>query len=313
MAAVILVLARTLHIGSAMFLVALPFFMLVMVSPVLTPETVGSHDSFCGRVIKWLWLTLILEAISGVVWFWFVTAQISEQSPWGMLAPSDLRTVLWETQFGQLWLGRAVGGSALGVVLCFVRRSRKVLPSNASLLHWLVLAISAVLLVSVAWAGHAAAGIHHRFLHLLADTLHLLIGAIWPMGLIPLTCFLRHIDSENQIVPVDREIKVLQRFSQTSLMAVLMLLATGFINSWLMIGSWEGFVTTTYGKLLLGKVFLVGIMIGLGACNRLCLLPRMQENPITFQTLRKTILAESGLALVVLLIVGVMGMTSPPS
>jgi putative copper export protein len=72
-------------------------------------------------------------------------------------------------------------------------------------------------------------------------------------------------------------------------------------------------ITTTYGRLLLSKVVVVGIMIGLGAFNRLYLLPRMQATPILFRTLRRTILAESGLALIVLFIVGTMGMTSPPS
>jgi putative copper export protein len=54
-------------------------------------------------------------------------------------------------------------------------------------------------------------------------------------------------------------------------------------------------------------------MVGLGALNRLHLLPQIQATPIMFQTLRRTILAESCLALVILIIVGIMGMTSPPS
>lgn len=306
MTTAVLVLARTLHIGSAMMLFALPYFRLVILRPILAADTAGSYQSFCRRIIKWLWMALIVEAISGGVWFWFVTAQMSDQSPWGLLDLADLNTVLEQTQFGQLWLGRMMVGVALGVVLSFGSR-------RSSSLNWLVLALGACLLITLAWAGHAAAGIHHRVLHLLADTLHLLMGAIWPMSLIPMTCFLWHIDRGNQNLPADREIKALQRFSQSSLIVVLILVMTGMINGWLMVGSWEALLTTTYGRLLLGKMLVVAIMIGLGAFNRLYLLPRMREGPGMFRALRRTILVESGLALVVLLIVGTMGMTSPPS
>jgi putative copper resistance protein D len=309
----LLVLARALHIGSAMMLVALPYFMRVTVGPVFAADTGESYPSFCQKMAKWLWVALILEAVSGAAWFWLTAAQMSDQSPWGMLDPAVLNTVLGQTQFGQLWLGRTVIGAALGVALYFVSRGKSASLTRPSFLHWLVLGISGVLLISLAWAGHAAAGIHHHGLHLLADTLHLLIGSVWPMGLIPLACFLWHLDRRQQPLSADREIQALQRFSQMSLIAVLILVATGFINGWLMVGSWEALVTTTYGRLLLGKVLVVAIMIGLGAFNRLCLLPQIQAAPVKFQTLRGTILAESGLALVVLMIVGMMGMTSPPS
>jgi putative copper resistance protein D len=313
MTTAVLVLARTLHIGSAMMLVALPYFMLVILKPIFAADTVESYKSFCRGVIRWLWVALILEAVSGFVWFWFVTAQMSDQSPWGILDEADLSAVLWQTQFGQLWLGRAAVGVALGVALCFVSRKKARASLQPSRLNWLVLATSGVLLITLAWAGHGASGIHYHVLHLVADTLHLLIGAIWPMGLIPMVCFLWYIHRGNQIVPADREIQVLQRFSQISLVAVLIIVVTGIINGWLMVGSWDALVTTTYGRLLLGKVVVVGIMIGLGAFNRLYLLPRMQADSILFRTLRRTILAESGLALVVLFIVGTMGMTAPPS
>ena len=313
MTTAVLVLARTLHIGSAMMLFALPYFMLVILGPAFIADTVKSYNLFCRGVIKWLWVALLLEAVSGFVWFWFVTAQMSGQSPWAILDSADLNTVLWQTQFGLLWLGRAAIGFALGVALYFASRKKALMSLKPSLLNWLVLALSGVLLITLAWAGHAAAGIHFRVLHLVADTLHLLIGAIWPMGQIPMAYLLWHIHKGNQFLPADREVKALQRFSQISLLAVLILIVTGIINGLLMLSSWEALVTTMYGRLLLGKVFIVAIMLGLGAINRFYLLPRMQADSILFLTFRRTILVESGLALVVLFIVGIMGMTPSPS
>jgi putative copper resistance protein D len=257
-----------------------------------------------------IWL---LEGISGFAWFWFVSAQMSDESPWSLLASDDLTTVLWQTQFGQLWLMRAIVGIALGFAFHLMSRRKVVQSLKPSFLDWLSLVISSVLLVSLAWAGHATSGIRFHALHLIADALHLLIGAVWPVGLVPLFCFLRHIYRGDIIVPVDHEIRILQGFSQISLMAVLSIVATGTINGWLMVGSWGALVTTPYGRLLLGKILIVGMMVFLGAVNRFLILPRLKTGPALFQTLRRMILVESGLALIVLLIVGVMGTTAPPS
>jgi putative copper resistance protein D len=303
MTTAILVLARTLHFGSAMMLFALPYFILVILRPVFSTGAVGSYPSFCRQMTKWLGIALGVEAISGGVWFWFIAAQKCHQSPWGALAPADLGTVLWHTPFGQLWLVRGGMGLALGVALCFALERKTLLPPRPSLLNGLIVAISGCLLITLAWAGHVAAGIHHQILHLLADTPHLLIGAIWPTGLVPMAYFLWHINQANRPLPTDREIKTLQRFSQTSLIAVLILVVTGSINGWLMIGSWENLVATTPGRLFLGKMLVVGAMIGLGAFNRLLLMPRIHELPAMFRTLERTVWAESCLALVVVFIV----------
>lgn len=304
MTTAILVLARTLHIGSAMMLFALPYFMLVILRPAFSEETIESYSGFCQKMTKWLGIALVFEAVSGAVWFWFVAAQMSNRSPGSMLAPSDLNLVLWQTPFGRLWVLRGVIGIVLGVALYLVWQRGTLLPPRPSRLNWLIVFLSACLLISLAWAGHVAAGLHHQILHLLADTPHLLVGAIWPVGLIPMAYFLWHIKKGSRRLPVEREIETLQRFSQSSLIAVSILVITGSINGWLMIGSWDNLVTTTYGRLLLSKLLVVAIMIALGAFNRLHLMPRIRDVPIIIRTLGRTIMAESCLALLVLFIVG---------
>ena len=124
------------------------------------------------------------------------------------------------------------------------------------------------------------------------------------MGLIPMACFLWQIKQANGLSPVDREVETLNRFSQTSLIAVLLLVVTGSVDAWLMIGSWQNLLTTNHGRLFLGKMLVVGVMIGMGAFCRLHLMPRIHDVPLMVRTLERTIWAESGLALVVVLIVG---------
>jgi copper resistance protein D len=304
MTTAVLVLARTLHIGGAMMLFSLPFFMLIILRPAFSVDTTESYTSFCQKMTKWLGVALWMEIVSGAIWFWFIAAQRCHQSPWSFLGMADLNAVLWQTQFGQLWLVRGGSGVALGVVLYFVSRRETLLPATFSLLNALVVMASGILLISLALAGPVVAGIHRQILHLLADTPHLLIGAIWPTGLIPMAYFLWHVTRDHRPLPSVREVATLQRFSKASLIAVIVLIVTGSINGWLIVGSWENLVTTAYGRLLLIKMSVVIVMIGIGAFNRFHLMRSISDLPIMFRALGKTIAAESCLALVVLFIVG---------
>ena len=306
-----LALARALQIGSAMLLVAFPFFRLAMVRAAAA-RSEEDDRAFAQRARAWMWGALIVEAVSGFAWFWFTAAQMADQSPWSGMAFSDLRMVTWQTNFGRLFAGRLVGGMLLAMALFFHDRRKKIGPRLRFLCDWLVLLLSSVMLVTLAWAGHAAAGIAHRALHLGTDILHLFIGAVWPMGLFPLACYLWPRGGERRGLFEASRMRTLERFSQTSFVAVLLLIVTGCINGWLMIGAWNLLVTTLYGRLLLGKVMVVLLMMGLGAYNRLVLLPRLRLRPNTHRLLSRTIVTEMVLALVVVLIVGLMGMTSPP-
>ena len=308
----ILALARALHIGSAMLIVALPYFVLIVLKPVLNDERAATWTPFMGVITRWLWILWAVQAISGVAWFWLVAAEMAEQSPWQLLDLSDLSAVLWQTQFGQLWLGRSILGTVLGVILILLSPRNQEIRFLSSPCGWMALGIGTLLLATLAWAGHAAAGIQRHDFHLFIDVVHLFIGSIWPMGLLPLGLFLRQSRLRNRLSSNEGETKVLLGFSRASFAAVLVLTTTGIINGYLMMGSWGALFATPYGELLLGKVAVVAVMIGLGACNRFYLLPRLREGVSVMPLLRRTILAESVLAVIVLLIVGMMGMTSPP-
>ena len=63
---------------------------------------------------------------------------------------------------------------------------------------------------------------------------------------------------------METALAVIRRFSQTSLAVIFILVATGLVNGWLLVGSWPALFETVYGRLLLVKVTLTGLMIGLG-------------------------------------------------
>jgi putative copper resistance protein D len=276
------------------------------------PEALGGCRRFGQALMKWFWGALLVETLSGAAWFWLVTVQMSGAELRSMPGVDDLNTVLWQTQFGQLWLGRSVALAVLFAITAFASRRSFFFFGKDRLWGGLLLAVSGALLMSLAWAGHAAAGIYDRNAHLLADTLHLLLGAVWPMGLAPFALFLHYADRTGRTLPM--ELTVMQRFSQTSLAAVFILVATGLVNGWFLVGSWPGLFDTVYGRLLLAKVAVVGLMIGLGAWNRFVRLPELivaPEAATRYLALRRNVVVEAVLAGVVLLIVGVLGMTPP--
>ena len=91
MTTAVLVLARMLHIGSAMLLVALPFFTLVILQADFSDGKSQRRSRFFCKMIRWFWLCLLLEALSGLLWFWLVAAQMSDHSPWQLLDAADLK------------------------------------------------------------------------------------------------------------------------------------------------------------------------------------------------------------------------------
>jgi putative copper resistance protein D len=114
------------------------------------------------------------------------------------------------------------------------------------------------------------------------------------------------------IVDLDR---ILLRFSSMGYVAVATLIASGLINSWLLVGSVSNLLTTLYGQILLVKLGLFGAMLALAAANRFWLVPRMIETragaSVWLGRLRYHVLGEQFLGLMVLLAVSVLGTMRP--
>ena len=175
-------------------------------------------------------------------------------------------------------------------------------------------------LISLAWVGHGAFS-PGRFgiVHLLADAFHLLASAFWPGALVPLAAFLLLLLKSSQAESVALAVPVVRRFSGSSLIAVAGMAFTGMLNSIFMVGSFRAMVTSAYGQILAGKLILFCAMIGLGAWNLFLLKPRITVDlPIAslgqksaLLLLLRNVLWEIGLGTIVLLIVGLLGITPP--
>ncbi|MGY9106868.1 MAG: copper homeostasis membrane protein CopD, partial [Alphaproteobacteria bacterium] len=189
---------------------------------------------------------------------------------------------------------------------------------------WSIIAvIGGAIAASFAWTGHG--GIHEGvsgIIHLWADVLHLLAAAIWLGALAPLLILvLRSLSTQSE----DEARRVgfaLAAFSGIGTAIVAVLVISGLINSWFLIGpaQWTSMFSAKYRILLSLKLILFGLMLFLAALNRYRLTPRLtaslgqQGQAMTaLSSLRASLIAESGLGLLVIWLVSWLGTLEPPS
>lgn len=221
--------------------------------------------------------------------------------------------VLKETDFGRVWAVRLVLAAALVLIAAFSvgRSSRR--------LRWAGLVLAGGLLGAVALTGHAQLGTGTAgLLHRGADAVHLFAAAAWIGVLPPLLLLLSRTGPGRSVEQPEAAARRLQAFHAVGLTAVLLLVATGLVNSVFLVGSVDRLFTTPYGGVLLAKLVLFFGMLGLAAGNRLRLVPALTrelsaggEPSHLLRRLRTSIGAELILAALVLLAVAVMGAITP--
>lgn len=222
--------------------------------------------------------------------------------------------IVEDTDFGRVWSVRLLIASAL-VALAVATWRR---PGRS--LFGLGVVIAGALVVTVALTGHAAvAQGQSGLLHRIADAAHLVAAAVWLGALLPLLLLLRE-GLSGSIEGIRLAAARLKAFHAIGSASVAVLLLSGAINSWYLVGSFKHLFTTTYGGVLLAKVTLFALMVGLAADNRLRLVPSLARSSAnglgaggTLRRLRSRIRAEFALGMLVLLAVAILGSISPAS
>lgn len=205
-----------------------------------------------------------------------------------------LRTLLFESSFGPPWLLR-LGGMTLALGAALAGRAR------------LVLAGALAALASEASSGHAAAW---DWGGLLAQAVHVVCAAAWLGGLLPLwTIVLR---ARENVADVSLATSVLHRFSRFGMVFVAGIALTGAINTWQMLHGVPD-LRTGYGRVLLMKIALFGLMVGLAIANRYWLVARIgRADPGRHLiALSRSIAAEQVCGAAVLLAVSALGLIDP--
>ena len=301
MSETLLVAARFVHFASTIALAGYLCFA-AAIAPTRWP------DAAWHRVA---WAALPIIVLSGALWFIVQAAQMSGGPIADALRPELLSTVLWHTQFGPVFALR-LGLCVLLVFALFWRTA----PAR-----WIALALSTLVLASLAWVGHAVGEVgRDHTIHLTADIVHLLAAGAW-LGGLPMLALLFHralAAATAEAYEVARE--ATRRFSVMGLIAVAALLATGIVNTWYLAGSLPALVGTDYGRWLLLKVAMFGAMVAVAAVNRQALTPRLalESNDsvppgarMALRMLRRNSLLEAALGIGVIAIVAWLGSAVP--
>ena len=258
------------------------------------------------QLSRWLPSTLAVAAfaalLSNLLWLAFVTANMNDALS-AAVDPVALVSVIHDTGFGRLWIVR-LALNALVVVfavaqLFFAKGRQQTL---------LLPLLTAALLASLAGTGHTQTEEHMgRYVHTASDAAHLLAAGAWLGGLLALAFTLKQTSTDAEAV--------LRRFSGIGYVAVAVLVGSGLVNSWFLVGSVSGLFNTPYGQLLLIKLLLVAGMLGFAALNRFWLVPSLTRNAeqhdFALTQLRRHVLGEQTLGILVLVIVSLIGTMQP--
>ncbi|MBO1766988.1 CopD family protein [Allobranchiibius sp. GilTou38] len=251
-----------------------------------------------------------------------------------MLAALYLQMAALTARAGEFGFGRGLQPGAIGDFLSTPRESgewiaRSMLRSLqvALLAGGAALAIVAGRLRSVRWAavallvavvGELAPSVPTAFggltvddwLHTTLVQVHILSGVCWVGGLGVLAHLAIRSRGEGSGLAWAQ---IWSRFSVLAMGCAGGILVSGLWLAWEHVGSFAQFVTTPYGRFLLAKVALVGLMLLAGAYNQLVLLPRvtraMREHDETrvgravFDHFPRVAVAETLLGLGVLVVV----------
>lgn len=228
--------------------------------------------------------------------------------------------VLSDTDWGARWIQRqllllAIAGALVSAAIW--ARDRIGL-TRAAFAVALLGALVYMLLVSL--VSHAGA-VEGSFWAVSADFVHLTAAAVWIGMLAQLGLLLiwarREVPESSRTPALATH---LQRFSAIAAISVIALLTTGVFSALTHVSTPEAMVDTAYGRTLLAKLALVGLLLPVAALNAIILRPRVIREVASSGReavdrlrglLGRMVWLEAALAVAILVVVGVLTQYPP--
>jgi copper transport protein len=231
-----------------------------------------------------------------------------------------------DTRFGEVWSVRVV----LLLMFGFLGISSQQPGTRMRTSAWLAVpVVAAALVITAPLSGHAGAR-PDAAVGIVVGVLHFSAVAVWFGGLILLgTCVLPRPDA--------RLLQAVPRFSTAAFTAMVVIVVTGTLQSWRQIGSLQALGSTAYGRLLVAKVGAFLLLVAFAGRSRVLVRRQLTGRALvdataphqpaegaaparlshdadtrSIQLLRKLVLAEMAIALLVLAITALLGITTPP-
>jgi len=228
-------------------------------------------------------------------------AEDALQLPFERLLYGDLSPIAGGTRFGTAFIAMTLG---FALVTAFVYLAWL---TDRTFFLWPALVIGLGFASGLSLSGHSAADAGSSAWSELADWVHLCAATLWIGGLVQLGIVIW------PRAPELRRIAFL-RFSRLATVLIALLVGAGVYLSVLRLPRVSDLWTTGYGHVLLVKLSLVAIALAWGAMHNFVakpLLERGEPGPVVAR-LPRSLLAESAVAMAVLLAAAVLVDSKPP-
>jgi copper transport protein len=289
-----------------------------------TVAKVGARAS--ERLLEIARMMLGVFAVGAVLVLIAETAAARDSGPLAAVG-RPMWDLLTQTRRGTLWLARAaliaVLGAGLVLVTRDVRRDARV-AVNRRWTWGLLTAVGGATLLVQSLGSHAAALRGQETLAVLVDWVHLLAVALWVGGLVQLTFTLLPALAPLGGPPRTRLLAALvPRFSWIAGPSLAVIVLTGLYQTVRLSDGWRALVEEAWGRALALKLVLFAALALLGAFNLLIVSPRLRrlagrlDRPARETAaavrlhFRRAVMAEVGLAVLILFVVGVLIGTAP--
>ena len=172
------------------------------------------------------------------------------------------------------------------------------------------LLIAALAFAAASAAGHVltthAASGSHAYAEIALEWLHVAAFATWIGGLAALLLTLGADAAEQKAAAV-------RRFSRVAGYSLTVLCFSGVLRGLAEVAAWHSLVATLFGRLVVLKIALLGVLAALGAYNRFRAVPAVADGPQAPRMLRRIGSVELGVASVALVAAALLSSSLPPA
>ncbi len=221
------------------------------------------------------------------------------QVPFVDLLYGDLSPIATKTRFGVAFVAMTLGYAVVTalVLLAWILDRPQLL--------WPAFLLGLGFATGLSVSGHQGVEPNATFLTGVADWLHLAAAMLWVGGLVTLSACVW------PLAPALRRTAFLG-FSRIATGLVALLVLAGFYLSLSRLPSASDLWSTRYGQALLVKIAIVCVALGWGAVHHFIVRPRLERNDAP-RGLRRSLIGESSVAIIVLLVAAVLVNARPPA
>ena len=221
------------------------------------------------------------------------------QLPFGDLLYGDLSPIATKTRFGIAFVAMTLGYAAVTalVLLAWILDRPRLL--------WPAFVVGLLFATGLSLSGHQGVEPNATALTGLADWLHLVAAILWVGGLVGLAVCVW------PVAPALRRTAFLG-FSRIATLLVAVLVLAGTYLSIARLPAVSDLWSTGYGQALLVKIAIVCVALGWGAVHHFVVRPRLQRGE-TRGAIGRSLIGESTIAILVLLVAAVLVNDKPPA